>query len=40
MKNWKKCKEKKRELKDKDLITNVKPDDETIDRSNPTAKIN
>ena len=32
--------EKKRELKDKDLITNVKPDDETIDRSNPTAKIN
>lgn len=32
--------ENKRALKDKDLVTNVKPDDEEIDRSNPTAKIN
>ena len=32
--------ENKKALKDKELITNVKPDDEEIDRSNPTAKIN
>ena len=32
--------ENKRALKDKELITNVKPDDEEIDRTNPTAKMN